>query len=107
MEQMNEISMFVLMYQMGSMIVLMYAHEFTQKKNGCQPPSLRNTFSRLKLTIDFSKDTLHSSPDTVYTIRYFFLSLVTNFLSLIQFSYVYRPVKVYECGPVSYHNNYL
>lgn len=34
---MNEISMFVLMYQMGSMIVLMYAHEFTQKKMGVNP----------------------------------------------------------------------
>lgn len=38
MEQMNEmISMFVLMYQMGSMIVLIYAREFTQKIVGVNP----------------------------------------------------------------------
>jgi len=39
MEQIYEMmSMFVLMYQMGSMIVFMYAWIYTEN-NGCQPPS--------------------------------------------------------------------
>lgn len=72
---MNEmISMFVLMYQMGSMIVLIYAREFTQKIVGVNP-LVRETHSRPKLTIDFSKDILHSSPDIVYTIRSVFYLL--------------------------------
>jgi len=67
--------MCVLMYEMGSMIVLMYEWIY-RENNWYQPPSQKKRILKTQNNNWFSKDTTHCSPDTtVYTIRSFFYLL--------------------------------